>query len=352
MHVITITFLALLHFVLCQTLPVGHSPKVGYAFDGIPVYGPYTDGGIVPSDLDICNGRQHSTLGYLYHTTAYAPYSFGCYAAHVLCATFNRNAPSDCLSTPPSSGSVSLTCPDLAVISGVRIKEVPWSVVEANVPSRVRCTVYSCASTAPYCWRTDETESTPYTSSISCTEEGNRLKITANGVPNHFIGKFPMSVSTYHLNLPSDNPNTLSEQLYTWYIPKYPTMKSTFPTQSIKTDINALPLGPTGFAINSVPFYNMYNAGMLDAVNGTEGFEVLDMCLGHAQMFGAYHYHATPYCLINEIEGVTNAVICDNVHLIDVTSTPSNSAICASHSNLLIFVGLFLQLLTISIRMY
>ena len=350
MLIITITFLAVLPLVWCQSLPMGHSPKVGYAFDGIPVYGPYTDGGIVPSDLDICNGRNHSTLGYLYHTTATAPYTFGCYAAMVLCAAFNnRNAPADCVSTPPSSGSVSLTCSDLGLISGVRIEEVPWTVVLANVPSRVRCTVDSCISTAPYCWHTNETETTPYTSSINCAEEGNRLKITANGVPNHFIGKFPMSTSTYHLNRPSDNPNTLSEQPYTWYIPKYPTMKSNFPTQSIITDVNALPLGPTGFAINSVPFYNMYNSGMLDAVDGTEGFEILDMCLGHAQMFGAYHYHATPYCLINEIEGVTNQVICDNAHLIGVTSAPPNSAILSSICHLLMLVLLFLQLLNFSI---
>ena len=341
-----ITFLSLLPFVLCQVVPAGHSPKVGYAFDGIPVYGPYTDGEIVPSDLDICNGRHHATLGYLYHTTTSAPYTFGCYAAQVLCATFAMNAPADCLSTPPSSGSVSLTCSDLGLISGVRIEEVPWTVAQANVPSRVRCTVDSCASTAPYCWYTNQTESTPYTSSISCVEEGNRLKITANGVPNHFIGKFPMSTSTYHLNRPSDNPNTLSEQPYTWYIPKYPTMKSTFPTESITTDVNALPLGPTGFAINSVPFYDMYNSGMLDAVDGTEGFEVLDMCLGHAQMFGAYHYHTIPYCLINVIEGVTNEVTCENAHLIDSTSPP-NSATPSSLSSLLVFVIVFLQLLNL-----
>ncbi|KAI6650696.1 hypothetical protein LOD99_7747 [Oopsacas minuta] len=312
MFIFAISFLAILHLVTVQSIPAGHSPKVGYAFDGYPVYGPYTDGGGLPTDLDICNGRNHPSLGYLYHTTVSAPYTFGCYAGEVLCANFNMNAPAGCLSSPPSSGATSLTCTDLGLISGVSIKEVPWTVIETNVPSRVRCTVESCASTAPYCWHTNNTANTAYTSSINCVENGNRLKITANGVPNHFIGKFPMSESTYHLNRPSDNPNSLSEQSFTWYIPKYPIMKSVFPTQSIVTDVNALPFGPTGFAINSVPFFNMYNMGMLDAVDGSEGFEVLDMCLGHPQMFGAYHYHTTPHCLINELNGVTNAVSCGN----------------------------------------
>eukprot|EP00800_Vazella_pourtalesii_P010690 TRINITY_DN2609_c0_g1_i2.p1 TRINITY_DN2609_c0_g1~~TRINITY_DN2609_c0_g1_i2.p1 ORF type:complete len:362 (+),score=37.54 TRINITY_DN2609_c0_g1_i2:130-1215(+) len=342
MVVLILSFIAFLPLMFGQFLPVGHSPKVGYAFDGFPVYGPNTDGGVLPSDLDICNGRNHPTLGYIYHTTSSAPYTFGCYAGQILCATFRMNAPAGCLSTPPSSGSVSLTCSDLGLISGVSIKEVPWMVAPSNIPSRVRCTVDSCLSTAPYCWLTNSTVDTAYTSSISCVEDGNRLTVTANGVPNHFIGKFPMTTSTYHLNRPQDNPNSLSEQSYTWYIPKYPTMKSTFPTQSIVTDINALPLGPTGFAINSVPFFNMYNAGMLDAVDGTDGFEVLDMCLGHPQNLGAYHYHATPYCLINEIQGVTNQVICENDNLIGTITTPGSATTSPNSANSTLANFLFL----------
>ena len=193
MAVLIVSLIAILPLVLGQTLPIGHSPKVGYAFDGFPVYGPNTDGAVSPTDLDICNGRNHPTLGYIYHTTASAPYTFGCYAGQILCDTFRMNAPDGCLTAPPTSGSVSITCSDLDLISGVSIKEVPWTVIQSNIPSRVRCTVSSCLSTAPYCWHTNNTISTPYTSSISCVENGNRLIITSNGVPNHFIGKFPMT---------------------------------------------------------------------------------------------------------------------------------------------------------------
>ena len=331
----------ILPFIIGQTLPAGHSPKLGYAFDGFPVYGPYTDGGVVPTDLDICNGRTHPTLGYLYHTTQAAPYTFGCYAGQVLCSNFMMMNRPECVNTAPSSGSVSLTCSELGLISGVKIQEVPWTIVSGNIPTRARCTVTDCPSTAAYCWDTNNTMDTAYTSMISCTEQSNELVIQANGVPNHFIGKFPMSTSTYHLNRPADNPNSLSEQSYTWRIPKYPTMKSIFPTSSIVTNVDALPFGPTGFAINSVPFFNMYNSGMLDAVNGDEGFEVLDMCLGHAQMQGGYHYHTIPYCLINEINGATNNVVCGNGGLTG-TTMPTATAPNLVHHFTVIAVLLFI----------
>ena len=47
---------------------------------GIPIYGPQSDNGLAPTDLDVCNGRTHPTLGYIYHTTNNTyPYTFGCY---------------------------------------------------------------------------------------------------------------------------------------------------------------------------------------------------------------------------------------------------------------------------------
>jgi hypothetical protein len=57
------------------------SPKIGYAFDGIPIYGPRTAGGVMPNDLDACSGRDDAELGmYVYHITELtAPYIIGCY---------------------------------------------------------------------------------------------------------------------------------------------------------------------------------------------------------------------------------------------------------------------------------
>ena len=61
-----------------------HSLKLGYALDGFPIYGPFSDGGIIPIDLDICNGRIHPTLGYVYHVTGdKPPYILGCFHGEI-----------------------------------------------------------------------------------------------------------------------------------------------------------------------------------------------------------------------------------------------------------------------------
>jgi hypothetical protein len=61
-----------------------HSPKIGYAMDGYAIYGPLGDGGEAPADLDQCNGREHPTLGYVYHVTpGKFPYVVGCFHGQV-----------------------------------------------------------------------------------------------------------------------------------------------------------------------------------------------------------------------------------------------------------------------------
>lgn len=60
--------------------PGQRSPKLGYAMDGFPIYGPFGENGTLPTDLDRCNGRFDSNLGhYVYHTTPHRqPYILGC----------------------------------------------------------------------------------------------------------------------------------------------------------------------------------------------------------------------------------------------------------------------------------
>jgi hypothetical protein len=57
----------------------GHSPLVGYMFDGFALYGPNGDGGTPPKDLDECNGHEDAVRGYHYHATATYPYLIGAY---------------------------------------------------------------------------------------------------------------------------------------------------------------------------------------------------------------------------------------------------------------------------------
>ncbi|SFI23473.1 YHYH protein [Planctomicrobium piriforme] len=56
-----------------------HSPLIGYAFDGYPIYGPRDKEGVPPTDLDECNGHSDPERGYHYHVTATFPYIMGAY---------------------------------------------------------------------------------------------------------------------------------------------------------------------------------------------------------------------------------------------------------------------------------
>jgi hypothetical protein len=65
----------------------GHSPILGFAFDGFPLHGPYEQPGVVARDLsgarslDVCNGHTDADRGYHYHVTPDRfPYLIGGYA--------------------------------------------------------------------------------------------------------------------------------------------------------------------------------------------------------------------------------------------------------------------------------
>ncbi len=65
----------------------GHSPVIGFAWDGYPLYGPYVSDGVMAKDLkgadalDVCNGRFDPDRGYHYHATpGKFPYLIGGYA--------------------------------------------------------------------------------------------------------------------------------------------------------------------------------------------------------------------------------------------------------------------------------
>ncbi len=67
-----------------------HSPVIGFAFDGFPVYGPYEADGTMAKDLtghqalDGCNGHRDDARGYHYHVTpGRFPYIIGGYAGLV-----------------------------------------------------------------------------------------------------------------------------------------------------------------------------------------------------------------------------------------------------------------------------
>jgi len=65
-----------------QANKTGHSPLVGFLFDGVPIYGPRGSQGTVPTDLDQCGGHADDGLGfYHYHFRTIYPYSVECLKA-------------------------------------------------------------------------------------------------------------------------------------------------------------------------------------------------------------------------------------------------------------------------------
>ena len=67
-----------------------HSPIIGFAFDGFPIYGPFEESGLMAKDihgenaLDVCNGHSDRIRGYHYHVTpGRFPYILGGYAGVV-----------------------------------------------------------------------------------------------------------------------------------------------------------------------------------------------------------------------------------------------------------------------------
>ena len=189
------------------------------------------------------------------------------------------------------------TCANLGLLTGGHPTEFTWTDSSGNSPQ-----------TSMITWAKSGTVNTALTSRVTCTEDGNDLVIESSGIPAHNVGKFPMTTSTTgrtgRNGQPQyDNPNTIGAQTYSWRIPKVPTKKSDVP-MSILLDQDALQLGPIGFALNGVPFFNPFNAERLDAVSrASNGFEVMDLCHGHPTERGAYHHHfqaPTDGCLFGE----------------------------------------------------
>ena len=277
-----------------------HSPQIGWSFDGYPIFGPYTDGGVLPTDLDACNGRTHPTYGYIYHATPEAPYIIGCYRAAPLCETTNNV--NGCIQTSAATISTSVTAvstcggssDNMKLQSGGNPDLYQWTLQTGNIPTFHLCTKACCNTTmAGYSW-TATGGKLGITSSVSCTQTSSVVTVSSNGIPNHAVGVFPMTLASTGKNI--DNPNSISASNYNWKIPRVPQAKLQVPA-SIISDVNALPFGPIGFALNGVPFFNPYNVQKLDAVNPcSDGFEVMDYCGGHPQERGGYHYHAIPWC--------------------------------------------------------
>ena len=112
---------------------------------------------------------------------------------------------------------------------------------------------------------------------VLLSHDNQFLIMQSQGYPNHPTAIFPNS----------DNPNTIRIQQFTFRLPLEPKLAE---------KITRVPMGPIGTALNGVVFFNPFEAGGMNAVEGYS--EVwLDSCCGHPQQSGVYHYHKYPSCV-------------------------------------------------------
>ena len=112
---------------------------------------------------------------------------------------------------------------------------------------------------------------------VRLRHESGYLVVESQGYPNHPTALFPNS----------GNPNSIRVQEFTFRLPLEPRRAE---------EITRLPMGPIGMALNGVVFFNPFEQGGMNAVEGYS--EVwLDSCCGHPQQTGVYHYHKYPTCV-------------------------------------------------------
>ncbi|MBS0204833.1 MAG: YHYH protein [Planctomycetes bacterium] len=112
---------------------------------------------------------------------------------------------------------------------------------------------------------------------VRLSHDSRSLIIQSQGYPNHPTASFPNS----------GNPNSIRVQNFHFRLPLEP---------KVAPRITRVPMGPIGMALNGVVFFNPFEAGGMNAVEGYS--EVwLDSCCGHPQQTGVYHYHKYPSCV-------------------------------------------------------
>lgn len=114
--------------------------------------------------------------------------------------------------------------------------------------------------------------------------QGTALTVKSNGLPvGTPTGTFPIASNdpVYEYDT---NPNPIKPQKLAFNIPLKP-VKAQAPS--------CLSMGMIGFTVNGVAFYNALD----DAGHDAAAHEVQDLCDGHPQGKGQYHYHSGSSCL-------------------------------------------------------
>jgi YHYH protein len=120
--------------------------------------------------------------------------------------------------------------------------------------------------------------------SFGTSAQGNTLSVKSNGLPvGTPTGTFPIARNDPAYAYDT-NPNPSSAQQLVFNIPLKP-VKAEEPS--------CLSMSMIGFTVNGVAFYNALD----DAGHDAAAHEAQDLCDGHPQGKGQYHYHSGSSCL-------------------------------------------------------
>jgi hypothetical protein len=127
--------------------------------------------------------------------------------------------------------------------------------------------------------------------SIERIEEGALVsrKIKGNGLPVKTpTGAFPIGYNDPVFQY-DRNPNTIQKQTVALTLAADPQLAA---------QPSCVPMGMIGVAVNGVAIFNALDGGGRDAV----AHEVQDLCSGHPEPRGTYHYHGPSPCLLGEMQ--------------------------------------------------
>ena len=124
---------------------------------------------------------------------------------------------------------------------------------------------------------------------ISITRDGAYRVIRANNLPTHASGEYPVKAGTVAYSY-DRNPNAIREQNVLLRLPAEPVLGST---------PECVPMGMVGFANSGAAIFNAFDAQGRDA----PAYEIQDLCNGHPERGGSYHYHDWSPCLAKDASG-------------------------------------------------
>jgi hypothetical protein len=119
--------------------------------------------------------------------------------------------------------------------------------------------------------------------SFTISDENNQRVVRSNDLPDHATGIFPIGFtdSAYAFDT---NPNSISKQSIILTLSKNPQLAA---------QPSCLPMGMIGIALTGVAIFN----GLDDQNRDAAAHEVQDLCNGHPEQRGTYHYHNLSPCM-------------------------------------------------------